>query len=256
MKARRHEGTKAHGYVLLETVIATGLLIVGMAVIGAQVQSADTSAFQMQLRLRAVMLAEVQLAEMDLGLIELDSVDEVQEEDFGPRYPDWAWRMTIEKTAIEELFLLRLDVLHHRRDGAFKEDDFDFDNARIIHTVYAQRATPRPLDLHTEFGLSEDQATELSEQLSAIGEGFDLASFDPAILAKLPFDELVEVLPPLLEAFHIPVDTLASSLPPDVRRMLEESGLLGGEDGEGGDPHDEDGRGRAGTENDEEESQE
>jgi len=32
------------GYVLLETVVATGLLIVGLAVIGAQVQDSQTFA--------------------------------------------------------------------------------------------------------------------------------------------------------------------------------------------------------------------
>ena len=87
------------GYVLLETVLATGLLIAGLAVIGAQLQDGHEAVRAMKLRLRALTLAEMQLAGLDLGLSELDTVDEGQEEDFGPRYPDWASRTTRQATA-------------------------------------------------------------------------------------------------------------------------------------------------------------
>ncbi|MEK6674822.1 MAG: hypothetical protein AABZ47_04110 [Planctomycetota bacterium] len=221
---------RRRAYVLLETVIATGLLLVGLAVIGTQLQEANTTVGKMDLRMRAIMLADMQLAELDLGLVELDSVDEVQEEDFGLRFPEWAWRLTIEETSVEKMFLLRLDVLHAKREDYSEE--FDFEGADRVHTVYAMRPTPEPLDLITDFGLTEKQATDLDKKLSAIGEGFDISSFDPALLAKLPFDQLVEVLPSLLDAFNIPVDNLIRSLPPDVRKALEEAGLLGGDDEE------------------------
>ncbi len=81
--------TVRRGYVLLETVVATGLLIVGLAVIGVQIQDAGSSIHKMERQTRAMLLAERHFAYMDLGLVELDSVDEIQEGDFGPREPDW-----------------------------------------------------------------------------------------------------------------------------------------------------------------------
>src|SRR3972149_5419612 len=60
------------GYVLLETVIATGLLIVGLAVIGAQIQDSDTAIRQMRLRLRAMTLARPPLAGLGLGVVEVE----------------------------------------------------------------------------------------------------------------------------------------------------------------------------------------
>jgi len=221
------------GYVLLETVVATGLLLTGMAVIGAQFQEANTTVRKMNLRLRAMMLAEMHLAEMDLGIIRLDSVDKVQEEDFGPRYPDWAWRLTIEETALEKMYLLREDVLYAPRTDY--EEDFDFENADIIYTLYALRATPQPLNLPVDFGLSEDQATDLTEKLAGLGEGFDPANFDPAILAQLPSDELLEVLPTFLQAIGVPLSQIEQLLPPDLREQLDKLGVFEElKEGEGG----------------------
>ena len=161
--------TSRRGYVLLETVIATGLLIVGLAVIGAEIQDSDTAIRQMRLRLRAMTLAEQHLAEMDLGLIELDSVDEVQDGDFGPRYPDFGWRLTTEPTAIEGLFRLTLDVMHHIRESPYKKDDFEVETAEKIFTAYAFRAAPQSLDLGADFGLKEDQLEQVSQKLSDAG---------------------------------------------------------------------------------------
>jgi len=149
-------GHRRRGYVLLETVVATGLLIVGLAVIGAQVQDSQTCVRKMQRRVRAMMFAERHLAMLDLGLVELDSVDELEEGDFGPRHPDYGWWLTTEDTAIENMYLLRLDILHHLREDEYREDDFDFDNADTLYTVYAMRAAPQPVDFGEDFGLTED----------------------------------------------------------------------------------------------------
>ena len=68
---------KRSAYLLLETVIATGLLIAGLAVIGTQYQSSETAIRKMQLRIRAITLAELKLAELDMGLVELESFDQI-----------------------------------------------------------------------------------------------------------------------------------------------------------------------------------
>ena len=64
---------RRHAWVLLETVIATGLLILVLTVIGVQLQDARLAVKKMERNARALMLAEMQLAQLDLGLIELES---------------------------------------------------------------------------------------------------------------------------------------------------------------------------------------
>ena len=226
----------------METVIATALLVLGLALVGAQLQDAHTSVRKMDLRTRAIMLAEMQIAEMGMGLIEVDALDEEQEDEFGPRYPDWGWRLTIDDTEVEALYLLRLDVLYQPREDV--EDTFDYDDAEIVHTLYMFQAAPQKLNLAEAFGVPEDQMEELAEKLAATGvEGLDPEAFDPAVLANglENFEEFVEVLPVLLDAFRIDISSLARSLPPDLLEAIKEAGLLealgegeGGGDREGG----------------------
>jgi len=218
-------------YVLLETVIATGLLLVGLAVIGAQLQDSNNAVRKMNLKLRAMMLAEMQFAQMDLGLIELESVDAVQEEDFGPRYPDWAWRLTIEETSIDKMFLLRVDVLNMPREDY--EEAFDFDGADSVYTVYALRAAPQPLDVATDFGLPDDQIEDVTQKLGDLG--IDASQVNLGALVQPPFDDFAvfaEALPTLMTMFQISKDDITRLFPPDMVKKLTESGLLGGDEAE------------------------
>jgi hypothetical protein len=226
--------------VLLETVVATGLLVLGLAVIGAQVQDAYTSIRKMEQRTRAMMLAEVQLAELSLGLIELDSVDEVQEGEFGTRYPDWGWRLTLDETEIETLYQLKLEVLYQPRDDV--DETFDYDTAEVVHRLYTFRAAPQKLNFAEAFGIPEDQMEELSEKLAATGiEGMDPEAFDPTVLVTglEDFEQFIEVLPLLMDAFGIDVSSVLNNLPPELMQTIEDSGMLeelGGElggEGEG-----------------------
>ncbi len=215
------------GYVLLETVVATGLLVAGLAVIGANVQDAQHSVRMMGRDMEALRLAERHFAELDLGLIELDSVDEVQDGDFGPRYPNYGWLLTTEKTAIKNMFLLRLDVLYHLREDEYREDEFDFDESELLHTVYAMRATPQPIHFGEDYGLNEEELAELREKLGELGIlGLDPEEFDPAIFGKLDFEELLESMPVLLDAFGLDMTQLMNSLPPGLLDQIRNSGLL------------------------------
>ncbi len=215
------------GYVLLETVVATGLLVAGLAVIGANVQDVQHSVRTMGRDMEALRLAERHFAELDLGLIELDSVDEFQDGDFGPRYPNYGWLLTTEKTAIKNMFLLRLDVLFHLREDEYREDEFDFDESELLHTVYAMRATPQPINFGEDYGLNEEELAELSEKLGELGIlGLDPEEFDPAIFGKLDFEELLESMPVLLDAFGLDMTQLMNSLPPGLLDQIRSSGLL------------------------------
>jgi hypothetical protein len=222
---------RRRGYVLLETVVATGLLVVGLAVLGAQVQDAQKSVRTMERRIRAIQLAEQQLAELEMGLVELESVDEIEEGDFGPRYADFGWRLITEETTIEQMYLLQLEVLHHHREDEYKEDDFEYDDAEILHTVYAMRAAPQPMHLGEDFGLNEEELLDLSEKLAALGiPGLDPEAFDPRLFQNIDFEELVQSAPLILDALGMDLSDLMSMLPPDLLQQIEESGMLDGDE--------------------------
>ncbi len=220
-------------YVLLETVMATGLLLIGLSVIGAQIQEADTTVRKMDLRLRAVMLAEMQLAELELGLVKFDSLDEIEEEDFGPRFRDWGWRLTILPTAIEKMYSLQLDVLYAPRE-AYEEDGFEFDDAETIYTVFAMRPTPQPLNLITDFGLSEQQAVKIDERFQEYN--LDPADVLPTDIVERPVEEMLPLLASLLQATGLSSDDVMALLPPEARAAIEQLGgleeLLGKGEGE------------------------
>lgn len=228
-------------YVLLETVLATGLLLVGLAVIGAQLQESNKSVRAMRMKARALMLAEQQLAQVDLGLVRFDSLDEVEEEDFGPRFRDWAWRMTIEPSAINEVFVLRLDILYGRRD-VYEEDGFDYDNAEVVFTTYSMRPSPRPLNLITDFGLSLTQADQITEQFGEYN--VDPSDVLPSDISNRPVEEMIPLLVGLLKATGLSAADIMSLLPPEARQAIEQFGGLENLLGQGESGGSEDGTGQ------------
>jgi len=224
----QREPARRGGYMLLETVIATGLLVTALAVIGAQFHDSQMAIRRMERRLRAMTLAEQQLAFLDLGLIKLDSIDEVEEGDFGPRFPDWGWTMRTEPTSVQSMFRLTIEVEHLFREDDYTEDSFDHDLAKKVQTVYVFRAKPQRLDLATDFGLTEDEFTDVAEQLSSAGiAGLDAAAFDPSVLARLDSEELLQALPVVLNALGMDLGALKALIPPEILRSLEESGAFG-----------------------------
>lgn len=215
----------------METVLATGLLLIGLAVIGTQIQEASYSVRRMELELQAMALAEMKLAELDLGLVELDSFDEVQEEEFGPRYPEFAWRLITEQTGVENMFLLTLEVLHQPRepeaDDDYTEGDLDFDVMERVFTAYATRWTPQPVDLGEAFGLDDEEFDELSKKLADLGiPGIDAESFDLGILGDVEVEDLLKILPLLADMFQIDIEALTGNLPPGLLDALLDSGVM------------------------------
>ncbi|MFQ5590265.1 MAG: hypothetical protein ACE5HE_03785 [Phycisphaerae bacterium] len=226
---------RRRGYLLLETTIATGVVIAALAVIGAQVQQADTSIKEMELQVRARMLGEMKLAELDLGLVELDSVDPIQEEDFGPRFPDFGWRLITEETSIESMYELQLEVLYLRREGPYEPDDYDHERARIVQTIHALRPLPQKVNMRQELGLPEEEADDICGKLEEIG--IPCEEFDSNLLGDIPVEDLIDKLPYLLPAFRIDPTELLQYVSPDIRKFLEESGAFdeGSTDAEGPD---------------------
>ena len=219
----RLRAPRVRAYVLLETVIATGLLLLGLMILGAQIQDSVSTVREMERRQRGVMMAETLLVEMSLGLIEFDSVDDVQEEEFGPRDPSFGYRIILDETAVPDLFHLTTEILYWQRED--EQDYFDFDNADILFTTRTMRMVPRKVNLQEAFGIPEDEFEDLSFKLEELGiPGLDPNDFDFSVLGgnKLTFDELVEALPVLLNAFGMNADDFLTQLPPQYREMLQD----------------------------------
>ncbi len=227
---------RLHGYVLLETVIATGLLVIGLAVIGTQVQKSYFGAKQMERRERALMLAESKLAELDTGLLEFDSADEIMEEEFGRLFPHYGFRITIEPTFNEDLNHITLEILHQVRD--YDRDEFDYDTAEVIQTLHTFRMVERPLDLTIDFGMDEEKVEEFVNAAGDVGVSIDPADWDPRILARLEFEELLSFVPVMMETFGLTANDL-QGLPPELRDAIEQ--FLGEGGGNGDDENGDEG---------------
>lgn len=222
-------------YLLLETVLATGLLVTGLAVVGAKVQSSHRAIRQMDLDIRASLLLQQQLAELDMGLIELESIDEFEEDDFGPRHPDWGWRMRIENTALETMYRITVEVLYLRREDEYTQDSFLHDDAELLLTRYVFRPVPRTLDFQRDFGIDDEGLEELQQKLDDANiNDLDLRDFDPSILANVDVDQLMRMLPVVMDVFGMDMDQLLGAIPPDLLEELRESGVIEDVQGAGG----------------------
>lgn len=225
-------GVRRAGYLLMDVVISIGLLLLGLTFIGAQVQKTQDSAHASEDLTKILLLAESKLAELDTGLIRLDQeADDEIEGDFTLRFPDYGWRLRVFETATESLRAFTLEILYARRDSL--EDEFDVDNAEVVHRVHTMRADPPLLDMRTDMGLTEEMIIELSETLPV--EFFDPPFFDPSILPRLDMEQLMELMPSLIGLFGDRADALIASLPPEFREMValsrgEDSGQDGNND--------------------------
>ncbi|MEE9295865.1 MAG: hypothetical protein V3W34_13010 [Phycisphaerae bacterium] len=218
------------GYILMDVVISIGLLLLGLTFIGAQVQESREAAYASEDLTRVLMLAESKLAELDTGLIHFEQeADDEVEGDFTLRFPNYGWRMRVVETATEGLRAITLEILFAPRESL--EDEFDVDDAEVVHRVYTMRADPPLLDMETDLGLDEETIIALSETLPV--EFFDPPYFDPSKLPQLDIEDLMELLPSLLDLFGDNADGLLAALPPEFRAMLDLSRGERGEEPEG-----------------------
>jgi hypothetical protein len=226
--------------MLLEVVIAVGVLVLGMAFVGLQIHNASRVEMEAERSLRGLLLAERMMAELDTGLIEYD--EEVEEE-FGRLFPDYGWRMKVEQTSVPDLNLVKLEILYQPRPQV--DEEFNFDSARVVHTLYTMRATPTRLDLTRDFGMDDKKADELTERFANLGDRApNVRDIDHAWFRDASLEDLLEVAPALLDAFGISLSDLKKVLPPDLLQSLEQAqaefegsrtGEEGGTGGESGD---------------------
>lgn len=226
------------GFMLLEMVIAVGLLVLGMALIGAQISTSSDIARETDRLARVVFLAESKIAELDTGLI---LPEEEIEEDFGRLFPEFGWRMRIVPASESDLNMITLEILH--QFGREVDEEFDFTSAEVVQTYYTLRATPKPLDLTQDFGLEEEQADNINEQLAELtGGAVDVREFDPSVFQNLSTEELAGLAQLMLGEMGGDASALMQLIPPQARDMLapflqelEDALGTGGDSDSGGD---------------------
>lgn len=209
------------GFILLEVVIAVALLLIGLTFIGAQINQSLESSHRSEDLTRLMFLVESQLAELDTGRVNFEEeADNEVEGDFTTRFPDYGWRIRFDETATEELLTITLEILYYRRESLTEE--FDHENGEVVHTVYTLRAIPPAIDLQADFGLDDDTIQQLSEQMPV--EDFDPGNFNTDIFREWEFEDLLTVLPALVQAFNISLEELTRMVPPELRELLELAG--------------------------------
>ncbi len=220
----RHVGSmrRRRGYLLLEVVVSIGLLLMGLAVIGGQIQTSQDTAHEARDLARVMMLVEMKVAELDAGLVVFEQeADQEVEGDFTRRIPDHGWRMRLDPTVTENLWMITLDILYNPRETI--EDEFEPDDAEVVHTVYLMRATPPQVDLQLDFGLTEEAIAQLGEQIPI--EDFDPTNFDPSLLRNLDTEELLGMLPAFIQIMGLSEREIRSMLPAELRGLLDTQGV-------------------------------
>lgn len=249
---RTHQ-PRCRGGILLEVVIALGIMTTTMAFMGAQLSNGLKMIVDAQEK-----QVGMSLAERMLGLLALDPAlqqsvrdEEQRDGDFGEQYPGYFWALTIEPLQNEEsviefdeselaegeepptVAVVTLEILY---DGAAQVGDALTETARPIHTVRFLRSTPPRVDLGRDFGLTETQVDQLTGQLTELGIDFDPTDFDPqelvALLSEDPtqFLDLATVLLPLFQQFGggAGPDGQPALSPEDIANLFNPGGLGGG----------------------------
>lgn len=227
------------GYLLLEALVATTLMVLGLAVIGTQVQKAYFESMKLERLTRAQMLAESKLAELDTGLVDFNSFDEEMEEPFGPLFPDYGYRIRVQRTITEGLNQVRLQILYFPRN--YHREEFDFDRAQVLYDLYTFRMAPRPIDLQADYGMDEESITKFNDMMGAVGAEFDGYNFPlqqfmrtadiEAIMKLLSDEDLLQQLGGFSK------DEIMAGLPREVQQAIKDlQGQLtgGGGGGKGG----------------------
>jgi len=161
----------APGAVLLEVVVACGLLVFGLAAVGFQITTALDAARSAELGTRALMLADIKLAEVRAAVLRPKRSDDELKGDFGILYPGYTWRITVEPTEIDEFFMITLEIGFNPKlvEDQIDDPDFEIDiedeGTQIVRTAYCLMPKPADVDLERDFGL------DLEEFAGSLGEG-------------------------------------------------------------------------------------
>ncbi len=188
--------------VLLEVVISLGILVLAMGVIGMAFNNGNYRIHRAEEQIQALLMTERLIAEMDTKILDLEELlgeDGTGEGELSGTFgaesiAGLSWRMKAESSQEIE-GLLKIDFFIYMGDP---EDDED--RQFVMHTRVF-RPEPRGIDFERDFGLDEDQIQTLLDAIPGGATMVDPTNFDPRSLAQMPLDDLIELLPTLMQAF-------------------------------------------------------
>ncbi len=182
------------GAMLLEVVVSLGILLVAMGVIGLAFNNGRQKVEFAERMIRAMLMTEKLVAEMDTDLLDLE--DREQSGGFGDEsIPGMSWRVEVNPSD-RAPGVLEVDISIYMGDPDGSEDE-----RQLLLFTRVERVEPRGIDFEKDFGLDEDQITQLTDAIPGGAQMFDATNFDPRSLAQMDLDTLVELLPVLIQAF-------------------------------------------------------
>jgi len=196
-KASQSRARQRSAAVLLEVVLALALLMIAMGVIGFTFRNGEYFIERSERLTRAMLMTEKLIVEMDSGLLAMDEreitgtfvTDGVSE-----TMPGMSFEVVTEPSP-SVVGLLNIDI------NVYMGNPEDEDSRQFVLQTHVVRPLPQGLDFERDFGLDQEQIEQLTEAIPGGAALFDPNNFDPRSLASLPIDQLVELLPTLLQAF-------------------------------------------------------
>lgn len=186
------------GGLLLEVVLALTLVAGAMGILGAQLVNGLKLTSRGEQQTRAAELGDRLLAllELDQEMAERMFNERKVDGDFGDEYPGFLWQAWIEPTDIDGLGLLNLEIRYVENEA----DYGDVRQSQVVRSLHLLKANPGRIDLAADFGVDEEQITQIVQQVPI--PGFDPNALDPQMLAALDPAMLLEVLPVILNAIQ------------------------------------------------------
>ena len=224
---------KRRAALLLEVVVALTIMTAAMGILAAQLVSGmKASAYaEQQTRVSKLVDRFLALLELDQNLQKQVFLDRQTDGDFGTENPGYFWRVAVEPTDVEGLGRVRIEILYQ----ADEEKSEQVAGAEVVRTVALLKADPGRINLASDFGLEEEQLTQLTELQIP---GLDPAKFDPQALISMDPSELMALLPTILPLLQQALGPQAGNIDPTtpegmaaLQALME--GAMGGAAGGG-----------------------
>lgn len=170
-------GRWRRGAMLLEVIVALGLLAFGLTVVGLQINSGLKIAQSNRLYTMATMLVDSKLDEVESGILQPDLIEREVKGDFGILYPGYTWRIEINPTEIEGFYAATIEIgyresaVQEQIDDPKAEIDIEDPGTKILRTAYRLFPKPADINLERDFGITQDDIDEMMADLSGAGGG-------------------------------------------------------------------------------------
>ncbi len=214
--AIRHSRSAA---LLLEVIIALGIMVTAMAFVGAQLVGGMQYVSASDQQARAGELADRMLALLELDMSRSSQLieDLYAEGDFEEQHPGYMWRAYVTPlTDVEGLNQVTLEILYQGEPEL--QTVSDIDKAGVVQRLHLLKADPGRLDLEADFGVPAEQVEQLGDLIPI--PGFDPTQLDPQMLMSLPPEELLAMIAQLMPLLQSQFGNMPGM--PDVQNMSAE----------------------------------